>query len=152
MFDKPAQLAIVANVIYADPDAAVAWLERAFGFEPRVIIRDAEGVMHYSELYCGDGHIHVGREWDARTKSPRSLGGAFTMTLGVSLPGDLDAHCERARAAGAVIEREPADQFYGDRSYCALDLEGHFWSFSTKISDVPLADLARQRGLAVEQR
>ena len=152
MFDKPAQPAIVANVIYADPDAAMAWLECAFGFEPRLVIRDRDGLMHYSELHLGDGHISVGREWDARTKSPRSTGGAYTMALTVTLSGDLDAHCARARAAGAVIEREPADQFYGERTYCALDFEGHFWTFAAKVADVPLSEVANERGLIVQQR
>jgi uncharacterized glyoxalase superfamily protein PhnB len=44
---------------------------------------------------------------------------------------DLDAHCERARAAGAEIVREPYDTDYGSRDYSARDLEGNVWSFGT---------------------
>ena len=47
---------------------------------------------------------------------------------------DVDAHFERARAAGAEIVQEPADQEYGDRRYDAKDPEGHFWSFATQRS------------------
>ena len=41
---------------------------------------------------------------------------------------DLDAHYERARAAGATILREPEDLPFG-RLYSAADLEGHRWMF-----------------------
>ena len=51
---------------------------------------------------------------------------------------DADAHCERARAAGAAITTEPATQDYGedywsDRSYETRDLEGHYWWFVQRL-------------------
>lgn len=42
---------------------------------------------------------------------------------------DVDAHCDQARAGGADIYMEPADNDYGGRSYGARDLEGNAWSF-----------------------
>jgi uncharacterized glyoxalase superfamily protein PhnB len=50
---------------------------------------------------------------------------------------DVDAHFAHAREAGATIAAEPADQFYGDRNYRAIDPEGHQWIFSTHVRDVP---------------
>ncbi|MEP6908956.1 MAG: VOC family protein [Actinomycetota bacterium] len=47
---------------------------------------------------------------------------------------DVDAHYERARAAGAEIGMEPTDQPYGDRRYDAEDLEGHDWFFAQRLS------------------
>jgi uncharacterized glyoxalase superfamily protein PhnB len=44
---------------------------------------------------------------------------------------DPDAHHARAKAAGARIVRALNDTDYGSREYCALDPEGHFWSFGT---------------------
>jgi uncharacterized glyoxalase superfamily protein PhnB len=44
---------------------------------------------------------------------------------------DVDAHYERARAAGELIESQPVDQPYGQREYGARDLEGHRWWFAT---------------------
>ena len=53
-------------------------------------------------------------------------------TMGVyCVVDEVDAHCERARAAGAEITREPEDTPYGSREYTARDLEGHPWSFGT---------------------
>jgi uncharacterized glyoxalase superfamily protein PhnB len=78
----------------------------------------------------------VGAQWDDWVSSPAGVGGKNTQTLHVQLSGQLDEHCERARAAGATISAEPEDQFYGDRTYRAVDLEGHRWTFATKVKDV----------------
>ena len=57
------------------------------------------------------------------------VGGARTSSTGSSIyVDDVDAHCERARAEGAVILREPKDEPYG-RLYNAADPEGHRWMF-----------------------
>jgi uncharacterized glyoxalase superfamily protein PhnB len=53
---------------------------------------------------------------------------------------DVDAHYERAKAAGAEIVREPADQPYGDRRYDAKDPEGQLWSFAQRLRDVAPED------------
>jgi uncharacterized glyoxalase superfamily protein PhnB len=46
---------------------------------------------------------------------------------------DVDAHCERARVAGAEMEHVPQDQPYGVREYSARDLEGRRWAFVTPL-------------------
>jgi uncharacterized glyoxalase superfamily protein PhnB len=44
---------------------------------------------------------------------------------------DPDALHDRAKAAGATIERELSDQDYGSREFTARDPEGNLWSFGT---------------------
>ena len=51
---------------------------------------------------------------------------------------DVDAHCARSRAAGARIVREPTTSDYGedywsDRTYEAVDPEGHHWYFIQRM-------------------
>ena len=46
---------------------------------------------------------------------------------------DVDAHFAHAKAAGARIDREPADQDYGLREYAARDPENHRWWFSSPL-------------------
>jgi uncharacterized glyoxalase superfamily protein PhnB len=46
---------------------------------------------------------------------------------------DVDAHYRQARAAGAIVLDEPADQDYGERVYRAIDPEGHRWIFATPL-------------------
>lgn len=48
--------------------------------------------------------------------------------------GDVDAHYERTRAAGARIDSEPTDQAYGLREYGVRDPEGHRWWFATPLA------------------
>jgi len=54
---------------------------------------------------------------------------------------DVDKHFAVAKAAGAHILSEPADQFYGDRAYGAEDPEGHQWSFAQHVRDVAPEDM-----------
>jgi len=127
---------VIPTVYYQDPRAALAWLERAFGFETRMLLDGPGGDDRYihSEMNVGSGGlIFVGGEWSEATRSPKSLDGRYTATMSVILAEDIDAHCERARAAGAVITAEPKDQFYGHRSYNARDPEGHIWAFEQPI-------------------
>jgi uncharacterized glyoxalase superfamily protein PhnB len=120
-------------IVYKDPMAALEWLEKAFGFETTMLITDEDGKLAHSEMNFGDGYIMVGYEWAENIKAPGSVGGANTQSVHVQLRDGIDAHCDRARAAGAVVLQEPEDQFYGDRTYRALDPEGHVWSFGQTV-------------------
>lgn len=128
-----ARASIIPAVTYRDSKAAFAWLEKAFGFEPSMVISDAEGNLIHSEMSFGGGLIMVGNEWSADHTSPSGVGGKNTQSVHVHLDEDVDAHCERARAAGAQIVAEPETQFYGDRTYRAKDLEGHIWTFGQTV-------------------
>jgi uncharacterized glyoxalase superfamily protein PhnB len=128
--DHPSERSsIIPALFYDDATAALAWLEKAFGFETRLCITDADGAVSHAELSYADGRIIVGPAgWVDWAKSPKSLGGANSIGMHIGVD-DVEAHCKNARAAGAVIVQEPADQFYGDRTYRARDLEGHNWTF-----------------------
>lgn len=82
--------------------------------------------------------------------------GFHAARFGVSAPPesepDVEYHWRPARVtppgrewpglrAGASITEEPADQFYGDRRYAALDPEGHVWFFAQHIRDVAPEDM-----------
>jgi uncharacterized glyoxalase superfamily protein PhnB len=138
---------------YRDPKTALKWLADAFGFEVTMAIEDPDGDprnCHYEMGIAGRGRIIIGGEWADWTRSPASVGGANTQSTRVDLARDLDAHCERARAAGATIVAEPADQFYGDRTYRAVDLEGHVWTFSQHVHDVSQAEAEQAGGVTIE--
>ncbi|HVY96639.1 MAG TPA: VOC family protein [Solirubrobacterales bacterium] len=111
---------------YRDARAAIAWLQDAFGFEAGMVV-DGEGdeVVH-AQLAFGDGIVMLGSERDDRWGTRAGQGWCY-----VALDGDVDAHCERARTAGAEIVMEPTDQDYGSRDYAARDPEGNLWNFGT---------------------
>ena len=123
-------------VYYKDPFAALDWLERAFGFERQLVITDNDGQLGHSEMRFGDSYVMICREWSENAASPASIGGKNTQSVHVQLRDGIDEHCARARAAGAVVTREPEDQFYGDRVYAVRDPEGHVWSFGQTVRTV----------------
>jgi uncharacterized glyoxalase superfamily protein PhnB len=136
--------AIYPRLSYHDEVAALDFLTRAFGFrERREARRDATdewGMLAWLEF--GDGIVMIGRvEHEVhQIASPADLDGKNTCMVNVAVH-DIDAHYERARAAGAHIAMEISDAFYGYRRYEALDLEGHRWHFTE-----PLADVRQRRG------
>lgn len=137
-------------VFYRDPFAALSWLERAFGFTRSMLITDAAGGFGHAEMRLGDGTIMVGGLWAAHVGSPADFGGVNTQSVHVQLADGLDAHCGRARAAGAVIVQEPAEQFWGDRIYRARDPEGHEWTFGQTVRTVSREEAERASGLRIE--
>ena len=139
-------------VFYSDPMAALTWLEKAFGFETTMLIEPPPNdptMMHAEMSLAGKGRLILGAEWSAWARSPASLGGANTANVHVDLESDLDAHCVRARQAGAVIEMEPEDQFYGARTYRARDCEGHVWTFAQYVREVSREEAERVSGLKI---
>jgi uncharacterized glyoxalase superfamily protein PhnB len=130
----------IPAIVYKDRPAALEWLQRAFGFEVSELLTDADGNTMHAEMRHADGVIMINTEWTDLTKSPVSVGGGNTQRVYVRIERDIDAHCARARRAGATIVNEPADQFFGERTYLAVDFEGHYWTFAQPIKDVSVED------------
>lgn len=135
---------ISCSVFYEDPARAIDWLVAAFGFEVRLRILGEGGRIEHSQLTIGEGLIFVGGAGGANTHpersfpaSPRMLGDRNTQALCIFVD-DVDAHCAHARRSGARIEMEPTttdhgDEYWTDRSYLAVDPEGHRWWFMQRL-------------------
>ena len=121
---------IYPSLYYEDAHAAIAWLERVFGFRRRLVVPGDGGTVRHAELSCESGVIMVASiRAESGCSSPRSLGGVCSgLSLRIS---DPDAHAARAKAAGAEILRDVQDEDYGSRGYMVRDLEGHHWYFGT---------------------
>jgi uncharacterized glyoxalase superfamily protein PhnB len=115
---------IFPSMRFADPDTALDWLARAFGFSVDAVQRDDEGVVRHAEMSLGNGAIMFGQGDPATT-------GVYVAVA----DADADAHYARAMAAGAEITRELCDTPYGSREYGARDPEGHAWTFGTYQPD-----------------
>lgn len=140
---------LISALFYRDPKAALKWLEEAFGFETFMLIEDADGNLAHSEMRFGNAAVMIGTEWTDDHKSPASLDGKNTQTVHVHLDEDVDAHCERARKAGAEILMDPETQFYGDRSYRCRDPEGHMWTLSQTVREVSREQAEAASGLKI---
>jgi uncharacterized glyoxalase superfamily protein PhnB len=135
---------ISSAVFYENASQAIDWLCKAFGFEVALRVDEPGGRVAHSQLALGEGLIMVsdlnpdaGRPGDGLRVSPRAVEGKVTQSL-MAYVDDVDAHCVRARAAGAVIAVEPTTTDYGpeywaDRGYEAVDPEGHRWWFTQRV-------------------
>ncbi len=140
---------ISSSLYYEDAAGAIDWLGRAFGLEPRLVVEGDDGRIVHSELTFGGGVVMVGsvgsRPW---YRSPRVAGGN-TQAL-MMYVDDVETHCHRARAAGATIATEPTtsdygDEYWSDRSYEAVDPEGHHWWFCQRLRGTRVADSGATR-------
>lgn len=118
---------IIPYLFYRDVPTALEWLTRTLGFteelrEPTPSGMHAQMRLDGQRIMMGQGS----KEW--RMLSPAET---QTATQGIFVYlADVDAHYERARAAGAEIVHPPQDRPYG-RTYTVRDLDGHPWFFTT---------------------
>jgi uncharacterized glyoxalase superfamily protein PhnB len=128
---------IIPNLRYADALDAIDFLCRAFGFERRAVyVSDTDPtVVQHAQLVWADRMVMLSSVNDSeyvRAASMKTAAEAGGPTVGLYLiVEDVDAHAQRARAAGADIVIAPRDQDYGGRGYTARDPEDNIWSFGS---------------------
>jgi uncharacterized glyoxalase superfamily protein PhnB len=130
---KQTAVTVIPALQYQDARAAIDFLCAAFGFEKKAVYEGEGGTIAHAELTLGNGMIMLGSvnhsEYGKLLVRPRDAGGVTMSTY--AIVDDVDAHYARAKAAGAVITREPVTQDYGGRDYTAKDPEGNVWTFGT---------------------
>lgn len=111
---------------YADADAALTFLDEAFGFPTEMAHRGQSGRVEHALVRAGKSLVMVGEH---RGPGPyaRMLGRGWTYVA----IADVDPLYELARTHGAEITMELIDQPHGSRDFSALDLDGNQWNFGT---------------------
>lgn len=113
----------------------IDFLKEAFGAREKSRFTDPTGKIAHAEVAIGDSIVQLndaGGEW-----KPIQV----PLLLYVR---DTDAAYERALRAGATSAREPADQFYGDRTGGVKDVFGNTWWLATHIEDVSPEEMQRR--------
>src|SRR5262249_11670451 len=104
------------------------------GFEKQLVVPGEPGTIAHAQLGFGNGMIMLGSVkegvYDRFLKQPDEIGGGVTQSVCVVVSG-AHAVYARAKAAGAEIVMEIADQPYGGRAFSCRDLEGQLWHFGT---------------------
>jgi uncharacterized glyoxalase superfamily protein PhnB len=113
---------------YRDPRAALAWLERAFGFTTKGVHDGPDGAIAHAEMDAAGGVIMLGSDSRSSADVFGSHAGQGWTYVSVK---DPDALFERAVAAGAEVLRPLEDTDYGSRDFSVRDPEGNIWSFGT---------------------
>ena len=124
---------IIPCLRYRNAPAAIEWLCHAFGFQRHAVYQDGD-IVHHAQLVFGNGMIMLSSvqpgEWGSNMIQPDEVGGMETQSACV-IVSDADAHYDQAKAGGAEMIMDIADQDYGGRGYACRDLEGHVWWFGT---------------------
>jgi uncharacterized glyoxalase superfamily protein PhnB len=123
---------VVPILIYEDAGKAIEWLCGAFGFTERLRF-ERDNVVSHAQLVVADAAIMLGRQGN-EYRAPR--GGEVHQYVLVHVP-DVDRHFEHAKRFGAKIVTPVNNMPFGERQYTAEDLEGHRWTFSQHVADVP---------------
>jgi uncharacterized glyoxalase superfamily protein PhnB len=121
---------VTPYLFYRDAPAAIDFLTRAFGFVETYRYPMDDGRIGHAELGCGDGAVMLASEFEGFGQSPLDLPAVHGQTY--CTVDDVDAHFARARANGATLTSEPANQD-GTRRYRAIDPEGHRWIFAQPL-------------------
>jgi uncharacterized glyoxalase superfamily protein PhnB len=136
---------------YHDPNAAIDFLTKAFGFTLRFAHRGEGGRVLHAQVGVGDTSFMLGPAQPDFHSAAASALPALHASVWCYVD-DADAHCERARAAGAVILREPTDQPYGVREYDALDGEGQEWYFAQMLDAAKIAPGAPKKKTVAKRK
>lgn len=122
----------------SDPEASLKFYQKAFGFEPQadVILKGPDGKIMHAEMRFHGATIMFGPEGcrDNPARTPAHSGTAPPMGLYIYCE-DVDALFQQAKAAGAKVQTEPQDMFWGDRMCTLIDPDGFQWSFATNVAD-----------------
>lgn len=128
---------IIPCLRYADAPAAIDFLCAAFGFEKHAVHADDTDprIIYHAQLTMGDAMVMLSTAQDSAWTQASGMKTVTEAGSNTQAPyvivADVDAHCARARAAGAEIIMQPEDQDYGGRNYGARDPEGNVWSFGS---------------------
>ena len=134
---------IIPYIHYKDAETAIGFICRAFGFTRGLVLPgEDEGMdIGHAELHRDGETLMLASEYPPNNLQSPLTAGASTGSVLVYVD-DVDAHHAKAKAEGARITEEPTDQFYGDRTYTALDTEGRRWSFHQHVEDIDFGDAA----------
>ena len=129
-------------------EQAIAFYEKAFGAKERTRMQSPDGKIAHAEIEIGDSVVMLSDPLPQfTTRAPSELGGSTASIM--MYVEDVDAAVQQAVGAGATLEREPEDQFWGDRFGAVVDPFGHMWSIATHVEDVPPEEMAKRAEAAM---
>ncbi|MFZ4541133.1 MAG: VOC family protein [Rickettsiales bacterium] len=126
-----------------DDARAIDFYKKAFGAVEIMRNIAPDGRITHAELAIGDSNLMLCDEFpEMGGKSAQTLGGSPVMIH--LYTRDVDATVKKAVAAGAKLNGDVKDQFYGDRGGALTDPFGHKWWVATHIVDLSEDEIKRR--------
>jgi PhnB protein len=127
---------------------AIEFYKKAFGAKERGRMDAPGGKIGHAELQIGDSVVMLSDALPQfSTRAPTELGGTSVSVF--MYVEDVDAVVKQAVDAGAKVEMEVQDQFWGDRFGSVTDPFGHNWAIATHVEDVPPEEMAKRAEAAM---
>jgi PhnB protein len=123
---------------------AIVFYTKAFGAREKLRLTGKDGRVGHAEIQIGDSTLMMADETPQMDAYSVEHFGGSPVSLMIYTE-NCDAMYAQAIAAGAKSEREPADQFYGDRISGVRDPYGYKWWSATHIKDVPFEEMMAQK-------
>ena len=111
------------------------FMKQAFGAQEIMQMPGPNGTIAHAEVKIGDSIVMLADAGDRYPAKPTNL---------MLYVPNVDDVYKQALAVGGTSEREPADQFYGDRSAGIVDAGDNHWWISTHVEDVAPDELERR--------
>ena len=121
--------------------AAIDFYTSVFGATEVMRMAGPDGAIMHAEVKIGDSRFYL-NDTMPQQKGPKAYGGspaAFWLYV-----NDSDSLYNRAVGAGAKVQMELTDQFWGDRGGAVSDPEGYTWWIATRKEDLTQEEV-RQR-------
>ena len=126
-----------------DAARAIEFYKKVFGAEELFRLTEPSGRIGHAELKLGPMTLMLADEYpEYGIRGPLAIG-ATSVSLHLHVD-NCDALAQRAVEAGATMVREPADEFYGERSCRIRDPFGHEWMLGHSIEDLSPEEMQRR--------
>jgi PhnB protein len=134
---------VFACLTVNDAGAAIAFYKEVFGARERFRLTDSSGRIGHAELDFGGTTIMLADEFPECGLESAATIGATPVSIHLHVD-NADDIIRLAIQAGAVLERQPQNQFYGERSGSFFDPFGHRWLISHIIEEVSPGEMQRR--------
>jgi len=128
---------VTPYLVVEGAEELMGFLQKAFGASIRGgdVMRGPDGRIGHAEVEIGDSVVML---------ADVPPDGETLRAMLVIYVEDCDAIYKKALAAGGESQREPEDQFYGDRTAGVRDKWGNQYYISTHIEDVSAEEMERR--------
>jgi PhnB protein len=141
---------VTPYLVVEDAAGAIDFYKQAFGAEEQMRMPGPDGKIAHAELQIGDSKLMLSDPFPQSQVRPPSERGGPTASIFLYVE-DVDATFDRAQSAGAEVEAELQDMFWGDRFGTLIDPFGHVWSIATHKEDLSEEEIAERSKAAMAE-
>jgi uncharacterized glyoxalase superfamily protein PhnB len=134
---------LFAYLCVKNATAAIAFYVKAFGAKEKFRLAEPGGRVGHAELDFGGTTLMLSDEYPECGIHAPQPGAPTCVTIHIHVD-NADEMIRRAVEAGAEIEMQPTDHFYGERSGTIRDPFGHRWLVGHSIERVSPEEMQRR--------